>query len=159
MSSDKDGKEKKLGGKVAGLAVAAGVFWGIFRFIKGRKEESLIREYYGDREDFHLPSDSEQKYDDDDDDDDKDDYKVLSHDDSDKEVEIDPAVEELKTDTKVCLFLGFCLSIQNYKPLTINLKTTKFVTFIERIVSFSKPQGIKILIFSTILFLSINIEP
>ena len=136
MSSDKNGKEKKLGGKVAGLAVAAGVFWGIFRFIKGRKEEeSLIREYYGDREDFHLPSDSEQKYDDNDDDDDS---KALSHDDDDdKEVEIDPVVEELKTDIKVCLFLGFCLSIQNYKSQTLNLKTTNFVIFIEKFVSFS----------------------
>jgi len=58
MSSGKEGKEGKEAtiAKAAGAAVAVGVAWGIFRFVKAKKEEdALIQEYYGDREEFTLP--------------------------------------------------------------------------------------------------------
>lgn len=58
MSSGKEGKEGKEAtiAKAAGAAVAVGVAWGIFRFVKAKKEEdALIQEYYGDREDFTIP--------------------------------------------------------------------------------------------------------
>ncbi|KAI5076607.1 hypothetical protein GOP47_0009101 [Adiantum capillus-veneris] len=66
MSSGKEGKEGKEGAaaKVAGAAVAVGVAWGIFRFVKAKKEEdALIQEYYGDREDFTLPDGDRNDYD------------------------------------------------------------------------------------------------
>eukprot|EP00250_Pteridium_aquilinum_P012939 c21039_g1_i1 orf=813-1433(-) len=66
MSSGKDGKEGKEGtiAKAAGAAVAVGVAWGIFRFLKAKKEEdALIQEYYGDREDFKIPGTEKDDFD------------------------------------------------------------------------------------------------
>ncbi|MCO5551271.1 hypothetical protein L7F22_004770 [Adiantum nelumboides] len=69
MSSGKEGKEGKEGtvAKVAGAAVAVGVAWGIFRFVKAKKEEdALIQEYYGDRDEFTIPDGDRNDYDADD---------------------------------------------------------------------------------------------
>lgn len=69
MSSGKEGKEGKEGvvAKAAGAVVAVGVAWGIFRYVKAKKEEdALIQEYYGDREEFTVPDGDGNDYDADD---------------------------------------------------------------------------------------------
>lgn len=66
MSSGKEGKEGKEAtiAKAAGAAVAVGVAWGIFRFMKAKKEEdALIQEYYGDRDEFTIPGDDKNDID------------------------------------------------------------------------------------------------